>query len=96
MDTRTSYIFSSSPADLVTLRWGYKKSRELARRLKVYRGEYLPGHPAFSDQSAARCHDEAIPVDISAPDISYTEEDDAVIDAYSRQFGKSHTTQSAS
>ncbi|KAJ7357002.1 GMC oxidoreductase-domain-containing protein [Mycena albidolilacea] len=78
--------FLSHPADLATLRWGYKKSRELARRLKVYRGEYLPGHPAFSDQSAARCHDEAIPVDISAPDISYTEEDDAVIDAYSRQF----------
>ncbi|KAJ6519466.1 GMC oxidoreductase-domain-containing protein [Mycena sanguinolenta] len=81
--------FLSHPADLTILRWGYKKARELARRLGVYRGEYLPGHPAFADGSAARCHDEAMPVDISAPDIVYTDEDNMAIDAFTRKFVQS-------
>jgi len=78
--------FLSDPADLATLKWGYKKSRELARRLKIYRGEYLPGHPVFAHESPSRCHDEAIPVDIAAPDIAYTKEDDAAIEDYTRKF----------
>ncbi|KAF7340007.1 GMC oxidoreductase [Mycena venus] len=78
--------FLNDPADLATLKWGYKKSRELARRLPVYRGEFLAGHPMFADKSAARCRDEGIPVDVSAADIQYTEEDDAAIEAYTRKF----------
>ncbi|KAJ6520923.1 GMC oxidoreductase-domain-containing protein [Mycena vulgaris] len=78
--------FLSDPADLATLKWGYKKSRELARRLEAYRGEYLPGNPTFADGSEARCHDEAMPVDVSAPDIVYTKEDDDAIEAYNRNF----------
>ncbi|KAJ6624000.1 GMC oxidoreductase-domain-containing protein [Mycena sp. CBHHK59/15] len=78
--------FLSDPADLATLRWGYKKSRELARRLNVYRGEYLPGNPTFSEGSAARCRDGARPVDVLADDIVYTEEDDAAIETYNRNF----------
>ncbi|KAJ7237305.1 GMC oxidoreductase-domain-containing protein, partial [Mycena haematopus] len=72
------------PADLATLRWGYKKAREIARRIQLYRGEYVPGHPAFADESAARCHGEANPVDISAQDIFYTKEDDAAIETFNR------------
>ncbi|KAF7353998.1 GMC oxidoreductase [Mycena venus] len=71
-------------ADLATLRWGYKKSRELARRFQLYRGEYVPGHPTFTDASAASCHEEVVPVDISAQDIAYTKEDDAAIENFHR------------
>ncbi|KAJ7707465.1 GMC oxidoreductase-domain-containing protein [Mycena rosella] len=78
--------FLSDPADLATLKWGYKKSRELARRLPIYRGEYLPGNPTFADGSEARCHDGATPVDVSAPDVVYTQADDAAIEAYNRKF----------
>ncbi|KAJ7275401.1 GMC oxidoreductase-domain-containing protein [Mycena haematopus] len=81
--------FLSHPADVAILRWGYKRSREFARRLGVYRGEYLPGHPAFADASAARCHGEAMPVDISASDIVYTDEDNEAIDAFTRKFVQS-------
>ncbi|KAF8213497.1 hypothetical protein K438DRAFT_1956877 [Mycena galopus ATCC 62051] len=81
--------FLTHPADLAILRWGYKKSREFARRLDIYRGEYLPAHPEFADESLARCHDEAMPVDISAPDIVYSAEDDAAIEAHTRKFVQS-------
>ncbi|KAJ7761999.1 GMC oxidoreductase-domain-containing protein [Mycena maculata] len=78
--------FLSDPADLATLKWGYKKSRELARRLKIYRGEYLPGNPTFADGSDARCLDAGMPVDVSAADIAYTEEDNTAIETYNRNF----------
>lgn len=78
-----------SPADLATLKWGYKKARELARRLPVYRGEYLPGNPVFPAGSQALCRDEVKgPVDISAEDIRYTSADDEAIEQYNRSFGK--------
>lgn len=34
----------------------------------------------FAAGSAARCHGEAMPVDVSAQDLAYTKEDDAAID----------------
>jgi hypothetical protein len=51
----------------------------------LYRGEFPPRHPTFTEGSAARCGD-AMPVDVSSPDIVYEEEDDKAIDAYHRQF----------
>ena len=38
----------SSGADVAALVWGYKRSRELARRLPAYRGELASTHPVFS------------------------------------------------
>ncbi|KAJ7096509.1 GMC oxidoreductase-domain-containing protein [Mycena belliarum] len=76
----------NSAADLATLKWGYKKSREFARRMAVYRGEHLPGNPTFASGSVALCQDDAKPVDIAAPDIVYTAADDAAIEAYNRAF----------
>ncbi|TFK74184.1 alcohol oxidase [Pluteus cervinus] len=79
--------FLTDPADVATLQWGYKKSRELARRMGVYRGEYLPGHPKFAARSPALCSDDAVgPVPIDTPDIQYTEEDEEVIETYNRNF----------
>ncbi|KAH7926097.1 alcohol oxidase [Leucogyrophana mollusca] len=46
--------FLKNPADVATLRWGYKKSREFARRMSVYRGEFTPGNPEFPEDAVAR------------------------------------------
>ncbi|KAF8655059.1 hypothetical protein AX16_003260 [Volvariella volvacea WC 439] len=79
--------FLSDPADLATLKWGYKKSRELARRLGVYRGEFLPGNPKFPQGSNALCSDQAPgPVSVTAADIKYTAEDDKAIEEYNRNY----------
>lgn len=37
--------------------WAYKKSREIARRLPHYRGEFAAAHPNFSATSDARLRD---------------------------------------
>ena len=81
-------IVGYRPDDLALLKWGYKRSRELARRMACYRGEYAPGHPTFSDKSDARCTgDGASPIEIDAPDIQYDEEDEKVLEDYVRKYG---------
>ncbi|KDQ20459.1 hypothetical protein BOTBODRAFT_124058 [Botryobasidium botryosum FD-172 SS1] len=77
--------FLSQASDLAILKWGYKRGREFARRMACYRGEFAQNHPQFSKESAAFCR-ETRPVDIEAPDIQYSEEDDKVIEEYVRKF----------
>ena len=72
------------PADLAVLRWGYKKSREILRRMKVYRGEYSAAHPKFPAGSAAEAKYPDAPVAIDSPDITYTKDDDEAIDKFHR------------
>ncbi|KAL1696896.1 alcohol oxidase-like protein [Schizophyllum commune] len=43
-----SGYLEDSGADVAALVWGYKRSRELARRLPAYRGELASTHPVFS------------------------------------------------
>ena len=50
--------------------------------MKFFRGEYVPSHPVFPAGSKASCGVETAPVDINAPDIEYTHEDDKAVDAY--------------
>ncbi|KAJ6585900.1 GMC oxidoreductase-domain-containing protein [Mycena capillaripes] len=57
--------------DLVVPRWVYKWSRELARRMDSYRGEYSPEHPQFPSGSQASCGEADGPVDITAPEIQW-------------------------
>ncbi|KAF5327596.1 hypothetical protein D9619_004114 [Psilocybe cf. subviscida] len=78
--------FLDDPADVVILRWAYKKFREIARRMKFFRGEVIPGHPTFPSGSAATTAVASGPIDINAPDIVYTKEDDAAIDDYHRKY----------
>ncbi|KAJ7314791.1 GMC oxidoreductase-domain-containing protein [Mycena albidolilacea] len=73
-----------SREDLVVLRWAYKWSRELARRMDGYRGEVVIDHPVFPAGSEATCGEASGPVDISARDIVYTKVDDDAIDAFHR------------
>ncbi|TFK36632.1 GMC oxidoreductase-domain-containing protein [Crucibulum laeve] len=77
--------FLDDQADLVVLRWVYKKSREIARRMQMYRGEFDLGHPSFADDKEAAIKLADGPVSISASNIRYTPEDDKAIDDYHRQ-----------
>ncbi|KAJ7731929.1 hypothetical protein DFH07DRAFT_991055 [Mycena maculata] len=76
--------FLDKPEDVALLRWSYKWSREMARRMEAYRGEFALEHPSFSTGSAAACGETEGPVPISAPDIVYSVEDDEAIDNYHR------------
>ena len=75
-------------ADLITFRWAYKRIREHARRMKFYRGEVLSSHPRFPKGSPAEARSSAMPVEITAPDIIYTKEDDEAIDLFNREIGE--------
>ncbi|KAK2460295.1 hypothetical protein APHAL10511_007684 [Amanita phalloides] len=81
--------FLDASEDVAVLRWGYKKIREILRRMKYYRGERLPGQPIFPERSAAECKYNEGPVDINAPDITYSKEDDEAIDQYHRAAANS-------
>jgi alcohol oxidase len=72
---------------MAVFRWAYKHSRELARRMRSYRGEYAIGHPKFAEGSEAVCRESDKPVEASAPKIKYTPEDDKAIDDHIRTFG---------
>jgi len=72
----------------VTFRWAYKKFREHARRMKFYRGEVLSSHPKFPNGGAAETRSSGMPVEITAPDIVYTKEDDEAIDLHNRKIGE--------
>ena len=87
------YIHSTifSPADLVILRWAYKHAREIGRRMEYYHGDLLVGHPTFAEGSQAATQQAGTPVEISAPKIVYSKEDDDAIDEYHRRNG-SYTT----
>ncbi|KAJ7748686.1 GMC oxidoreductase-domain-containing protein [Mycena metata] len=68
--------------DLLVLRWSYKWSRELARRMDTYRGELIAGHPKFPEGSQAECKEAKGPVEISAAEIEYSAADNEAIDEY--------------
>lgn len=74
-------------SDLAILRWAYKRSREIMRRLPVYRGAVPQSHPTFPEGSKAMTTAETGPVDLTAPKIIYTADDDAAIDDYHRRTG---------
>ncbi|PPR03908.1 hypothetical protein CVT24_008100 [Panaeolus cyanescens] len=60
------------PADLAVMRWGYKKSRELARRMRCYRGEVPAAHPNFNNGSPAAIIENDLPHSTDEPDICGT------------------------
>lgn len=87
--TDSPYLFTSQ-SDVAALRWGYKKSREILRRMGAFRGALVPAHPQFAVNSAAVLKETA-PVPLNAPNIVYSAADDAAIDTYIRSFG-THST----
>jgi alcohol oxidase len=77
-----------SDADLSIFRWAYKHSRELARRMPLYRGEVVADHPKFPEGSEATARIAEGPVPIDTPKIKYTEADDRAIDEFIKQTGE--------
>uniref|UniRef100_D8QII9 Alcohol oxidase-like protein n=1 Tax=Schizophyllum commune (strain H4-8 / FGSC 9210) TaxID=578458 RepID=D8QII9_SCHCM len=82
-----SGFLEDSGADLAALVWGYKHSRELARRMPVYRGELAMAHPIFPGCGAAvpLAGPAPGPVPIDAPNIVYSAEDDKAIEDWARE-----------
>ncbi|KAG1724637.1 GMC oxidoreductase-domain-containing protein [Suillus paluster] len=72
------------PSDIIPLNFGYKRIREILRRMPSYRGEVPAGHPSFPEGSNAVTREVTGPVDMNAPDIIYTAEDDEAIDKFHR------------
>ncbi|TFK37715.1 GMC oxidoreductase-domain-containing protein [Crucibulum laeve] len=49
--------FMNDKADFAPIRWSYKKTREIARRMDAFRGELTSHHPHFHPGSDAACLD---------------------------------------
>ncbi|KAH9853281.1 alcohol oxidase [Lenzites betulinus] len=49
--------FMNNKADFAPIRWSYKKTREVARRMDAFRGELTSHHPHFHPASPAACQD---------------------------------------
>ncbi|KIY68013.1 GMC oxidoreductase [Cylindrobasidium torrendii FP15055 ss-10] len=49
--------FMNNKADFAPIRWSYKKTRELARRMDAFRGELTSHHPHFHPGSEAAVQD---------------------------------------
>ncbi|KAG2073922.1 hypothetical protein BDR04DRAFT_252663 [Suillus decipiens] len=79
-----------SRSDIIPLNFGYKKMRETYRRMPSYRGGVPAGHPCFPEGSAAVFRETTGPVDLNAPDLIYTAEDDEAIDRPHRDRAMSH------
>ncbi|KAF5368003.1 hypothetical protein D9758_004392 [Tetrapyrgos nigripes] len=79
--------FLDDPSDVAALRWAYKHTRELIRRMETYRGGIPSSHPKFPEGSDAAVKGECDgPDPIDAPNFEYTEEDDKAIDDYHRNI----------
>ncbi|KXN85514.1 Alcohol oxidase [Leucoagaricus sp. SymC.cos] len=49
--------FMNNKADFAPIRWSYKVTREVARRMDAFRGELTSHHPHFHPDSPAASHD---------------------------------------
>jgi alcohol oxidase len=83
-DFDTGFFSDEGDVDLLKQRWGYKKQREAARRMNVFRGELAVAHPPFPPESKAACKDTDGPLE-NVTDIEYSAEDDAILDEWLRK-----------
>lgn len=61
----------------------YKKQRQIARRMNVFKGEVSETHPQFPPGSQAACSGEPLRAD--TPDLVYDSEDEKSIDQFLRK-----------
>jgi choline dehydrogenase-like flavoprotein len=83
LDFKTGYL--TDPLDIKMHLWAYKKQREVARRMSVYRGEVALGHPPFPTNSKAAIVDIDGPLAKDVIDIEYSPEDDEIIEKWLRE-----------
>lgn len=84
LDFETGFFSDNHDIDLKKQLWAYKKSREILRRMKNFRGELAVGHPRFPEGSKAACIDTDTPLE-NVQDIDYTSDDDAAIERWLRE-----------
>lgn len=84
LDFETGFFSDDHDIDLKKQLWAYKKSREILRRMKHFRGELAVGHPRFPEGSKAACVNTDAPLE-DVQDISYSPEDDAAIEQWLRE-----------
>ncbi|KAK2784411.1 hypothetical protein FQN52_008992 [Onygenales sp. PD_12] len=79
--------FFNHPADAQKLVWGYKKQREIARRMDHYQGPDKLGHPTFPAGSKASFEvvDAASKAQGYPVPIEYSEEDNKAIEKFVRE-----------
>lgn len=86
IDFNVGYLTDEGDVDVQKHIWAYKLSRELVRRMAIYRGELPTGHPRFPAGSAAAVQPVATgPVAADAPRIVYTAADDRAIEQAVRE-----------
>ncbi|KAI0392359.1 alcohol oxidase-like protein [Xylariaceae sp. FL0594] len=83
----TGFLTDEDGFDLQTHVWGYKKQREAARRMALYRGEMEGFGPAFAPTSKAAVANqvELQGDDARVDEIEYDTEDDAIIAEWVRK-----------
>ncbi|UZP39031.1 hypothetical protein NXS19_006847 [Fusarium pseudograminearum] len=83
LDFDVGFLSDEHDIDLKKQVWAYKKSREIMRRTKMYRGEVAAGHPTWPEGSKAASADltEALS---DVKDIEYSAEDDKAIEQWIR------------
>ena len=90
--SHTNILFFSrftSVADVRPQMWGYKRVREIARRMPHYRGEPPMLHPVFApDGPAAVVVHADGPIPFDAPPIVYSEEDERALEEFARAQGE--------
>lgn len=87
VDFNVGYLTDKGDVDIKKHVWAYKISREMFRRMGIYRGELPSGHPRFPAGSKASVQPIADgPVPANAPRIQYTSEDDAAIEESVREI----------
>lgn len=87
IDFNVGYLTDKNDIDIKKHVWAYKISREMFRRMGIYRGELPSGHPRFPRGSKAAVQPVADgPVAPDAPRIQYTPEDDKAIEKSVREI----------
>lgn len=84
LDFETGFFSDTHGIDIKVHVWLYKKQREIARRMEVYRGEVTSFHPPFPAGSEAACIETDGPL-TSVQDIKYTTKDDAILEKWLRE-----------
>ncbi|PNS20058.1 Cellobiose dehydrogenase [Sphaceloma murrayae] len=86
VDFNVGYLTDANDIDVKKHIWAYKLSREMFRRMSIYRGELAIGHPRFPAGSKAAVVEKADgPVPDDAPPIQYSAADDEAIDLKIRE-----------
>lgn len=88
IDFDTGWLTDSGDVDVKKHIWAYKKTREMLRRMPIFRGELASNHPSFPKGSKAAVIEKADGPVITDDNfrIEYTAEDDKAIEQKVREL----------